>query len=339
MTIAIPPGHDPGPAARRGLGRRRVIALSAALMLTGGAESKRLRRFSWRGIALGADARLDFYAENQSTADAAVSLTLAEVERLEREFSLYRPDSALRRLNATGRLDGPSPDMLAILKQARRLHEISSGRFDVTIQPLWEASARHFARSAPTDVGLQAYDIDQARRHVGMNRVKIAAEAVVLAPGMAVTLNGIAQGFITDRVADVLRAKGWRHVLVGLGEYRATGPRPDGRPWRVAIPEGSAFGELELRDDAVATSAAHGTVFGSSGLHHHLIDPLSGASPNHFRSVTVTAARAGVADAVSTAAFLMPLAALPRLLTDAGAAHAFVVGADGGHDVIQPRAV
>jgi thiamine biosynthesis lipoprotein len=169
-----------------------------------------------------------------------------------------------------------------------------------------------------------------------MDRVKIDREAIVLAPGMAVTLNGIAQGFVTDAVADALRAHGWRHVLIGLGEYRATGPRPDGRPWHVALPESSARGELEVRTEAVATSAGHGTVFDASGRHHHLIDPLSGWSPNHFRSVTVTAARAGIADAVSTAAFLMPPASLPRLLAEAGAGEAHVVGADGARRVFRP---
>ena len=56
-------------------------------------------------------------------------------------------------------------------------------------------------------------------------------------PGMAITLNGIAQGYITDRVADLLRNEGFDQAMVDLGEWRALGSHPDGRPWRAATRE------------------------------------------------------------------------------------------------------
>ena len=75
-------------------------------------------------------------------------------------------------------------------------------------------------------------------------------------PGMAVTLNGVAQGYITDRVADLLRVRGFDNVLVELGEIRALGRHPDGRPGRPASPipgpvgraAGAAAGGYGARD-------------------------------------------------------------------------------------------
>ena len=74
-------------------------------------------------------------------------------------------------------------------------------------------------------------------------------------PGMAVTLNGIAQGYITDRVADLLAQNGLEHVLVDLDELRALGPRADGTPWPVGIEDpmrpGRTVKTVELADRAM----------------------------------------------------------------------------------------
>ena len=111
--------------------------------------------------------------------------------------------------------------------------------------------------------------IAAARGLVDWRAVEVAPTLVRLArPGMAVTLKGIAQGYVTDRVADLLRAAGMTQVLVDLGEIRAVGGHPDGRPWRVGL-EGTARREIELADMAVATSAGSGhatTVIRPPGL-------------------------------------------------------------------------
>jgi thiamine biosynthesis lipoprotein len=121
---------------------------------------------------------------------------------------------------------------------------------------------------------------------------------------MGVTLNGIAQGFITDRVTEMLRDRGFEHVLVDMGEMRALGQHADGTPWRVGIadpdrPWHSGW-TLPLRDRAIATSGGYGTPLDSTGRHHHLFDPRTGESANYYRSVSVIASDATTADALST---------------------------------------
>jgi len=129
--------------------RRRVIAILAAgagaTLAPGLAGFAQARRFEWTGTAMGAEARIILYHTDRRQAEAAVGAAVAEIDRLEDQFSLYRTDSALSRLNRTGRLDAPSRDMRRLLAQCRRFGDLTGGAFDVTVQPLWRLYADHFA--------------------------------------------------------------------------------------------------------------------------------------------------------------------------------------------------
>ena len=114
-----------------------------------------------------------------------------------------------------------------------------------------------------------------------------------LAPGTALTLNGIAQGIIADRVAALLVRRGFAAPRIDTGEMRL--PGPDRR--RLRLP--AAGVEIEVADCAVATSAPDALRFPGSG--HHLFDPRTGRCPELWRSVTVIAPTAADADALSTA--------------------------------------
>ena len=90
-------------------------------------------------------------------------------------------------------------------------------------------------------------------------------------PGMAVTLNGIAQGFIADRIAVLMQDHGAGSVLLDVGEVVAAGPPPDGGEWRVRA--GSAGPVLGLAGGAVATSSPAAFTFDAVGRFPHLLDP------------------------------------------------------------------
>ena len=168
------------------------------------------------------------------------------------------------------------------------------GAFDCTVQPVWQALAEHFTsavRSTPPSPGL----IERSRRSVGYERLHISEGLLELPAGGAVTLNGIAQGYITDRIADILESAGWHDALISLGETRAL----PGRPWPVRIAHSDV--RISLARGAVATSSGAGTPLSADGRWHHLLDPRTAASRNHFKAVTVRARRAVTADALSTA--------------------------------------
>ncbi len=124
---------------------------------------------------------------------------------------------------------------------------------------------------------------------------------------MAMTLNGIAQGYITDRVADLLRRRGFDNVLVDMGEIVGLGQRGDGGAWRIGVstPDGRIVHRTTLSDRALATSSPMGTLFDDDGNVGHILDPLRGVPIAVRELVSVSADRAALADALSTAFCIM----------------------------------
>ena len=270
------------------LTRRRFLTITAAAGASVTLGISAPGHTSWRGTALGANAEMIFAGCRPGEADAVIAACRAEIARLEQIFSLYDETSEISRLNRDGALTMPSADLLQLLRLAQWFSEQTGGAFDCTVQSAWRRLVDHF--SATPDQPPQETNVA-----VGFSTLQIAPHEVRLPEGGAITLNGIAQGYVTDRVANLLRDMGWRDVLVNLGEVRAL----PGRSWPVRLATGRL--QTAISDQAVATSAGSGTPFNTAGDWHHLIDPRTGVSANHVRAVTVRAPDAVTADALSTA--------------------------------------
>jgi thiamine biosynthesis lipoprotein len=296
--------------------RRRVLTLIGVaglpLLCAADAALAAASLYRWDGTSLGSPSRLLLYHRDRSAALRVVARCVDEIERLERIFALYREDSELARLNRDGRLEGPSIEFLALLSLSQHLSVLSGGAFDVTVQPLWDLYAGHFfATAAPAPGGPAPDAIERALRLVDYRDIDLAQRRVSLARrGMGVTLNGLAQGFVADRLIEILQGHGCEGVLADLGrsELRAAGGHADGRPWSVGLadprrPE-TFVATLELRERALCTSGGYGTKFEASGRFHHLFDTASGRSANRYIGVSVMAPRAMIADALSTALYV-----------------------------------
>src|SRR5579872_4806628 len=224
----------------RTISRRRFIRISAAAAGLSVAPFGRPARadttlVTWRGTMLGAIATMEIHHENRPEAEQLISMACAEARRLERLFSLYLEDSALVELNRTGILVDPAAEMVELLSISQRYSELTSGLFDPTVQPLWNLYADHFSQDNPDPAGPAPAAIKAALARVGHDRLSVDSDRIVMPRGMAVTLNGIAQGYVTDKMVDLLRSQGVAHSLVDMGETRAIGSRPDGRPWEVGV--------------------------------------------------------------------------------------------------------
>lgn len=282
------------------MNRRRFLLLSAAVL--GAAvlalPARRAARHDWAGVALGAEARLTLSGATDRQARHIFARVTAELALIEAQFSLYR-ESALTRLNRDGRLAHPPPQITELFALAGRVHAATGGAFDPSVQPLWLAMAGQG-------------DLAAARAAVGWSRVQTSAQEIRLHPGMALTFNGIAQGHAADRIAGVMRDEGLGDVLIDMGEVRAMGRRPDGAAWQARIvgPEGKALRDLGLVDRALATSSPLGTRIGAGA--GHILHPSG--QPARWRTASVSAASAAVADALSTAACLLERTALERAL-------------------------
>ena len=310
-------------AAHPGLTRRRFIAIAATASLLPGTTTARPRRFEWRGGALGAQARIVLYHPDRQAAEAAINACLDEISRLEDQFSLYRPGSALRRLNAAGQLASPSHDMRRLLDLCRQYGAVSQGAFDPSVQPLWQLYADHFANQPGDAAGPPLDAIRAVQRRIDYRRISVGAAEISLDPGMSLTLNGIAQGYITDRVADLLRARGWSDVLLNLGEIRAL----PGRSWSIGLPDDGPV--LAMSNAALATSAGAGSPFSRPGGPHHLLHPRTGQSAGRYTTVSVLAPTAVAADGLSTALYLSPPDRAADLLRRGGGRQAWLRQSNG----------
>lgn len=327
------------------LSRRRFIGITSAaaglgLVPLGPRAQAQANLVTWRGSAMGAVASLQIHHYDRVAAERLVGRALSEVRRLERVFSLYRDDSALVSLNRHGVLVAPPADLVTLLAECRRCFELTDGAFDPTVQALWTLYRDHFSKPDADPQGPSEAAVRAARVQVGFDGVAFHRDRVAVARrGMTLTLNGIAQGFITDRVVDLLRAEGIERSLIDVGETRVLGPRPDGAAWRVGVADpddpSRVSQQLDIADQAVATSGGYGFRFDAQGRFNHLFDPRSGGSAHRYRSVTVVMPTATAADALSTAFSLMPREAIERSLRILGQGRAHLTGADGGHAVLR----
>ena len=286
--------------------RRRFLAISAAATATLGLPAAAGPVTRWRGVAMGSAAAITV-AHPQ--ADLLIEAARAEIAGLGDVFSLWRQGSARARLNADGTLESPPHELVECLALADAVHRATGGAFDPTVQPLWAAHATAWAAGRPPEAGA----IAAALARTGWADVSVGPGRIALArPGMALTLNGIAQGFVADRVARLLVAAGLRDVLIDTGEAVARGHDPAGSPWAALLPDGR---REALRDTALATSAPLGTVFDGDGTQGHILDPATGLpAPPRWRFVSVAAPSGSVADALSTAGCLLTPPALAAAL-------------------------
>lgn len=326
------------------LTRRRFIGISAAVaglpLLPFGRAKGEAKLVVWRGVALGAAATLQIHHTDRQAAERLVVRALGEVRRLESLFSLYRDDSVLAELNRRGAVVAPPADFVRLLGACRRYAEMTGGRFDPTVQPLWRLYAEHFARPGADPNGPPPEALAAARGLVDWTSVLVSPDRVALARrGMALTLNGIAQGFITDRVAELLRAEGIAHCMIDLGESRALGAHPEGRPWRAGLADpmrpDRVDQEVDLKDRALATSAPYGFRFDPAGHFNHLFEPQTGASAHRYLSLSVVMPTATAADALSTAFSFMTAEEIRHVLRTLGDGRVYATTSGGDRLVLQ----
>lgn len=291
-----------------------------------GPDAEGLASFTRAAKALGSEVSITALHERGEVAEQAVAAAFDELELVEELMSIYRPHSQLSRLNRDGFLEAPHAHLVHVLRAATDLSRTSGGAFDVTVQPLWAlyADAQKQGRLPGPE------DVEAARRRVDWRRLQVADQRISLrGEGAAVTLNGIAQGFATDRALATLRAHGIEHALVNAGEIGPLGQRPDGDAWTVGVQhprQAEAYIALTKLDGrALATSGDYATSFTRDRACNHIFDPRTGRSPEEFASVSVVAKTAMEADALSTAVFVAGVERGLQLIEAAPGADAFFV--------------
>lgn len=241
-------------------------------------------------------------------ADAAAEACSKEIARAETLFSPTLATSDISKLNArAGHPVTIDADTAALIVRAKELSELTGGAYAPCVWPLTELWGFRDEPRVPeeTDI-LSLLPVTQA------SAVITDGDTVTVPAGSGIDPGGIAKGYVSDRLRDILNDYGIKSALITLGgNVYAHGTKTDGSLWRVGIQDpfdaSALIGTVACRDTAVITSGSYQRYFEQDGeLYHHILDPETGRPANSgLVSVTVICPDGTKADALSTALFVM----------------------------------
>jgi FAD:protein FMN transferase len=235
---------------------------------------------------------------------------LAEIARLDRQLSAYRPSSDVSWINARASQVPVKvePGLFALLERCQALSSATEGAFDITVGPLMRAwgfvngkgslPARSARRHAESGVGWRHLHLDPIASTVRFGR-----------RDMRIDLGAVGKGHAVDAAIEILRGHGITSALLhgGTSSVHALGVSPDEIAWRIAWkPDAAAARTFELRDRALSVSAVHGKAFEADGrVYGHVMDPRTGAPTTAARAVAVVGNASLECDALSTALLVL----------------------------------
>ena len=238
-------------------------------------------------------------------AQQALGAAFERMARLTPLFDRHGSGGVLTQFNQAGRMSAPPPELDGVLQVAQKVHLASGGAFDITVAPLLDAFRRAHAQG-----GLPPRaEIKRCLATVGGFRY--GPQGLLLThQGAGITLDGVAKGFLADQGLKAAAAAGATRVLINAGgDVAVLGQRDQGTPWKVAVADPQdprqADRVVAMSGGALATSGNYEVYFDRERLYHHIIDPNTGRSPRADLSVSVRAPSAILADAMSTACFVM----------------------------------
>lgn len=288
--------------------------------------------FSRSGFALNTAVTVTVYDLPKEAAEKALAAGFDEIERLEAMLSVTRKGSDIAKVNeAGGKPITVSDETAALLLQAKQYGELSNGAFDITVRPLtalWDFSAEN-----PTVPSAET--LSEAAKAVDYRWLTVNETTVQLPPNAAVDLGGIAKGYIADSVRQVLQQQGVTSAVIDLGGNIVVCGNKRGKAFRIGIKDPQNTTQLcaviSGGDISAVTSGVYERGFTVDGVrYHHLLDPQTGMPVNNgLSSVTIACQSSAMADALSTACFVMGEERATKLITSLDGVEALFVRADG----------
>ena len=259
-------------------------------------------------LLMGTMVNLTIVGADQATAQAAIETTLNRMTVLATQLSRHQPHSQLSRLNQTGILVDANQPLLELLAQAHQLSDLSGGAFDITVKPLVDL----YQQYQPSKTLPPAIEIEQILELINYRQIQVEGRQVAFQqPDMAITLDGIAKGYIVDAGVAVLKQAGFNQVLVEAGgDLAAAGQKLAETLWRIGVQsprQGQAvlLSKFNVQDQAAATSGDYMQPFSTDLRQHHILDPRTGYSAPELASATIIAPSAMLADGLATTAMVL----------------------------------
>lgn len=319
----VPPTHSPtmtdAASNRRDFITGKVVRAAAERAGSRLADELTTQQVPSRGptlllqtTAMACDFDVMLNPDDRHLLDAA-SMALDLVHELEQQLSVYKVDSELSELNRQAFLAPVDVEigLFELLVRAKWLREATGGAFDPTsgaLIQLWKLCRQEFR--IPTQ-----NEVDDALARCGMNQVRFdsaARKIAFLSEGVEFNLGAIGKGYAVDRAGEVLLHHGVENWLVHGGRSsvlaRGTHANCDGWPIGVRNPllPDKPYATLLLQGEALATSGTAVQWFRHEGKRYgHILDPRTGWPVDSLLSVSVIAPDSAMADALSTAFFVL----------------------------------
>ena len=284
--------------------RKYIIA---ALLILAGVVSwaiAPLQGVTRHGFAMNTLIRMTAYTNDDKVIDDAYSL-LAE---LDHQLSMYNPSSDISRINSNAGLEKISvpSSVVEVVRDSQRLYDVTGGIFNPLIGAvtrLWKINRAD--NSVPSPESLKA-----AIALSDITNLEITDENIFLREkGCVIDLGGIAKGYASRKIADLLTSRGVKSGLIDLGgNIYVVGKKPDGEDWKIGIrdpldPLKAPALALKVNDCAVVTSGGYERFKIVDGKRYsHFFDPKTGESVmSDVLSVTLVTPDGSLADGLATA--------------------------------------
>lgn len=283
-------------------------------------------------------------AERFSDCSAEIADILGEYHRM---FDIYHEYSGINNLCTVNKNAGGEPvavdaRLMEFLLYAKELYELTGGEMNVmmgSVLRLWH-DARETASDDPESAYVPAAEaLAEAAAHTDFSLLELDEEngtVRISDPLASIDVGALGKGYATEMAAQRAEALGCESYVLNVGgNIRIIGTRPDGSGWKTGVrdplkPDEAYCAKLLLSDTSCVTSGIYERYFTVDGVrYHHIIDKDTLYPSALFSSVTVVTKNSGLADALSTALFCMPLEDGMALCASLGDVEALWISPEG----------
>ena len=277
--------------------------------------------YDHRFRAMGGPCRLRFDCEDEVVADTVVVEVEAEIQRLEKKYSRYLPDSVTSQINTAAGSGALAIDeeTAGLLGFAQTLWQESNGLFDLTagvLRRAWNFKSGQLPAQS---------SLDELLPCVGWHRVDWDRDSIRLPlPGMEIDFGGCVKEYASDSAAAVLVRNGIERGLVDLaGDMATVGAGSVAEPWPVGISHprqpGAAIAHISLSEGGLASSGDYARCLLIDGRRYgHILNPATGWPVRGLVAVSVAAPQCLVAGGSATIGMLQPEAEALSWLAELG---------------------
>lgn len=316
-----------------------ILILIGAFIFSSYITPKKNKEYSgYKKLLMGTVVEILIMEGDKAQFDGAAEAAFSEIKGLEKVFSSYKPDSEVSRISrrAGGAPIKTTEDVIYVVQKALQVSRLTGGAFDPTVGALagvWGFSGEKKRVPAKKDVQKRLPLVDFRKVVVNKDKMTVKIED----KGMTLNLGGVAKGFIVKRAAEALSVKGVsRAIIKAGGDMFLFDNRNMARKASFVIGikdprnEGEILGEVYSKGGAVTTSGDYERFFIKDGKrYHHILDPSTGWPAMKSRSVTVMAEDPTIADALSTAIFVLGPKKGLEVIESLKGVEGVIVGADG----------